>query len=344
MTKHSGDVVAQMSATVIDEKTWRETQPQHSVGEFLAIAAKRSGLSPLQLGRDFMRHARSGRGIEISDYINHQLWDRTLHPDDTADLFVGALTNWPVSHAVNSKTWWAAAEDKFMMQTILAAAGLAMPRTVGVFDRDSARHYPGIARVRTWEALRDLLLGFPPETLFVKTLDGMVGRGALVIEEATDTHLRVSGREPVAWEHVIDTIFGASSYLIQERLENHASLAPFCTGVASVRLPAFISGDRVEAPLAALKIPSGGNVACAYWRKENLVCGIDPQTGGSIGLRAMTAHSPSRFPIIPTSRAFLACNFPSGMRCGRCTKRQCVSLVRSPTSPPTSQSRQTVPC
>jgi hypothetical protein len=121
----------QTSATAIDDKTWNEANAPHSLGEYLAIAAKRSGLSPLHLGRDFMRHAKSGRGIEITDYLNHQLWDKTLHPGDAADLFVGAKTNWPISHSVNSQTWWAATEDKFMMQTILDAAGIPMPCTLG---------------------------------------------------------------------------------------------------------------------------------------------------------------------------------------------------------------------
>ncbi|MGX0901894.1 hypothetical protein ACSSV8_000451 [Roseovarius sp. MBR-79] len=279
MTKHSADLTADTSATAIDHKIWSEGQKPKSVGEFLTFAAKRSGLSPLHLGRDYMRHARSGRGIEITDYVNHQLWDKAMHPGDTADRFVGANTNWPISHSVNSRTWWAATEDKFMMQTILASAGIAMPRTLGVIDLHSARLYPGVTRITTPEALRELVLGHPPASLFAKTLDGMIGRGALVIEAATDTHLTVSGRAPVTWAQAIDTIFGTTCYLIQERIENHASLAPFCSGVPSVRLPAFITGDRVEAPMAALKLPRAGNVTCAYWRKENLACGIDPETG-----------------------------------------------------------------
>lgn len=279
MTKHSAELTAQTSATAIDHKTWTEAHAPRSVGEYLAIAAKRSGLSPLHLGRDYMRHAKSGRGVEITDYVNHQLWDKTLHPGDAADLFVGANTNWPISHSVNSRTWWAATEDKFMMQTILAAAGIPMPRTLGVIDLHSARRYPGTLRITTPEMLRKLVLAHAPGSLFAKTLDGMIGRGALVIEEATDTHLTVTGRAPVAWEQAIDTIFGTTCYLIQQRIENHPSLAPFCTGVPSVRLPAFITGDRVEAPMAAMKLPRAGNVTCAYWRKENLACGIDPATG-----------------------------------------------------------------
>lgn len=279
MTRHTRDMTAQAPATEADDKTWTASNAPRSTGEFIAIAANRSGLSPLHLGRDFMRHAQSGRGIEIADYVNHQLWDKTLHPGAAADLFVGANTNWPVSHSVNSRTWWAAAEDKFMMQTILGAAGIAVPHTLAVIDLTSARRYPGTTRITTPEQFKHLVLAHPPSSLFAKTLDGMIGRGAVVIEDATDTHIKVTGHAPVAWGEAIETIFGTTCYLIQARLENHPDIAPFCTGVPSVRLPAFITGRELEVPMAALKLPRAGNVACAYWRTENLVCGIDPETG-----------------------------------------------------------------
>lgn len=262
-----------------DITEWNEANPKRSHGEMLAIAARRSGLSPLHLGRDFMRHSNSGRGIQMTDYLNHQLWDMDLHPDGAAELFVGATTHWPVCNTVNSKNWWASAEDKVIMQTMLTANGLTMPETLAVVDTYSARHYPGIARIEDADGLRDLVLSHPPASLFAKTLDGMIGRGAVVIEAADDTHVTFTGFNAMTWEQVMHSVFGNSRYLIQKRLENHPSIAPFCSGIASVRLPAFIEGQEVLAPLAALRMPWGGNITCAYWRKDNLACGIDPNTG-----------------------------------------------------------------
>ncbi|WP_212526051.1 sugar-transfer associated ATP-grasp domain-containing protein [Actibacterium sp. MT2.3-13A] len=246
--------------------------------ELLTFAARRSGLSPLALGRDFLRHSRSGRGVEMADYVRHELWNRERHGPDGADRFVGAKTVWPAANTVNPFRWWAAAEDKYVMTLMLAAEGLAQPQTVAVVD-NSARAYPGIPRAATPEALREVVLAHPAGTLFAKTLDGMIGNGAMVIEAADAETITCTGTGPKTYEQFLSQVLDGQAYLIQKRLDNHASLAPFCTGLATIRLPNFIRGTEVYSPVAALKLPSGGNVACAFWRPGNLACGIDPETG-----------------------------------------------------------------
>ncbi|WP_371054470.1 sugar-transfer associated ATP-grasp domain-containing protein [Rhodosalinus sp. K401] len=245
----------------------------------IALAAKLSGQSPLAIGRDIMRHARSGRGIEVSDYLRYQLWDRDLHPGDAADRFVGAATAWPVAHAVNSKSWWSAAEDKFAMSQLLAADGLPQPETVAVIDTASARSYGRVARIETGAALRDVVLSRPAGSLFAKTLDGMVGSGALALGAADASGLEVPGYGRLAYDEVISRVFGDAPYLLQTRLKNHPALAPFCTGLTTVRLPAFVMGRDVAVPMAVMKLATAGNEACAFWRPGNLVCGLDVDTG-----------------------------------------------------------------
>lgn len=256
------------------KRTCGETQ-----GELIALAARQSGRSPLAIGRDIMRHKRSGRGITVVDYVQYQLWDETLHPDNAAEAFVGARTVWPVSHAVNRNSWWSAAEDKFAMSRILAADSLPQPETVAVIDIGSARSYGGVPRIDDAKALRDLVLSRPSRSLFAKVLDGMVGSGALVLGEADDTGLEVPGYGRLGYDEVIARVFGASPYLLQTRLENHPALAPFCTGLTTIRLPAFVVGRDVAVPMAVMKLATAGNEACAFWRPGNLVCGLDVETG-----------------------------------------------------------------
>lgn len=271
------NVQTELSAVEQDMQAFDAAQA-HSRMELLLFAAKRSGLSPLTLARDAMRHRRSGRGIEITDYVRHELWDRARHGPDGADRFVGAKTIWPVANRVNSLRWWAAAEDKFVMTLMLGAEGLPQPETVGVVD-SSARAFPGMAKIATPEALRDLVLAHPAGSLFAKTLDGMVGSGAMVIEAADDETLTCTGAGTKTYAQFLSRVLHGQAYLIQKRLENHPCLAPYCTGLATVRLPIFIRGAEVYSPMAVLKVPSGGNVACAYWRPDNIACGIDPETG-----------------------------------------------------------------
>lgn len=246
--------------------------------QLLTYAARRSGLSPLTLGRDFMRHSRSGRGIDMGDYVRHELWDKDRHGPDGADRYIGASMVWPVSNTVNSKTWFSAAEDKFFMSSMLATDGLPQPETVTVVDT-SARSYPGLTKAETPEALRDAVLAHPAGALFIKMLDGMTGSGAMVIEAADAQTITTTGMDPLPYDRFMTEVLGGRAYMIQKRLDNHADLAPFCTGLATIRLPAFVRGGDISVPMGALKVPTAGNVSCAYWRPGNLVCGIDPETG-----------------------------------------------------------------
>jgi hypothetical protein len=247
--------------------------------ELIAHAVRASGKSAFEIGRDMMRHARSGRGIEPDDYVRYRLWDDAAHAGGGADRFVGARTVWPKAFAVGDKGWWAAAEDKWAMQTLLAADGLPLPESVAVIDRTTARSYPGLARVETVEALRRLVLEHPPGSLFLKVLDGMVGGGVVVIEEADAEGVRPAGGARTSWQAFLESTLGERSYLVQRRAENHAALAPFCTGLTTIRLPTFVEGRDIFVPCAAMKLATGGNLACAFWREGNLACEIDLDTG-----------------------------------------------------------------
>jgi hypothetical protein len=247
--------------------------------DLIAHAARASGKSAPWIGRDILRHARSGRGIEPADYVRYRLWDDAAHPDGAAERFVGARSVWPAVFAVNDRQWWAAAEDKWAMQTLLAAEGLPLPESLAVVDRASARRYPGLTRIETAEALRDLVLAHQPRQLFMKVLDGMVGGGVVTLEAADAAGVTASDGTWHTWQGFLETTLGDRAYLIQKRADNHPALAPFCTGLTTIRLPNFIDGREVFSPCAAMKLATGGNLACAFWRPGNLACELDLSTG-----------------------------------------------------------------
>ena len=279
MTDQAMQATSLLSADARDRQAKADATPTAGFGDHLAFAAKRSGLSPVKLARDFMRHARSGRGIEIEDYVRHQLWDEELHPNGSADLFVGARTIWPAAHSVNDRAWWCAMEDKFVMTAMLSAEGLPQPDTLAVIDTRSARRYPGVERLSTAGALREFVLSQPQGSLFAKTLGGMIGQGAMVIEAADEHTITGSGFDPVSYESFLADVLENRTYILQRRLESHPDLTPYCSGVATIRLPAFIREGEVLAPMASLKVPYGDNIACAFWRPDNIAGGIDPGTG-----------------------------------------------------------------
>jgi hypothetical protein len=156
---------------------------------------------------------------------------------------------------------------------------LPQPDTLAVIDTCSARRYPGVERLSTPGDLREFVLSQPQGSLFAKTLGGMVGQGAMVIEAADDDTITGSGLGRVSYESFLSDVLEHRTYMLQRRLESHPDLAPYCSGIATIRLPAFIREGEVLAPMASLKVPSGDNIACAFWRPENIACGIDPDTG-----------------------------------------------------------------
>ena len=305
-----------MTAEAIDLRSQYDKDRQllrtcesYTYAQLLEIAARRSGLSPLALGRDYMRLARLGHGIEMSDYVGHQLWDAGLHGEGGAERYLGSSAHWPIVNRVNDPGWRHAAEDKLAMRAMFASAGLPQPDTVAMVDA-SARRQPGITKVETPEDLRDVVRAFPDGALFVKPVGGMVGLGAMVIERSDDRALTCSGTEPMTYAEFLGDQARERSYLIQKRLSNHPDLAPYLTGIATIRFPNFVDGAEIHTPHVAMKVTTGGNVTCAYWRPGNLAAEIDLETGRIVRLAKKTGPISESIPDHPETPGLMGLRIP----------------------------------
>ncbi len=248
------------------------------VNELLVIAARRSGKSPIALGREFSRLYNAGTMLSMKDFVRHSLWDTERHGEDGAARFVGSRSVWPISHTVNDKDWFRVPEDKYVMDLMCRAEGIPLPKTVGIVDR-SARSFAGTPKIDTADKLRDLVLSHPQGSLFAKTLGGLIGRGVMVIEDADDTTIKRTGANPVTYEAFLEEVLSEEPYVLQERLDNHEALAPYCTGLTTIRFPNLVRGSEIWQPCVAMKLTTAGNIACAFWRPGNICCEIDHATG-----------------------------------------------------------------
>lgn len=278
----STTVSSAATAFAEDDELFAKTH-KHSNADLLVAAAKMSGRSSVELGRDFLRHRRSGRGIELADYVRHQLWNSDAHGADGAARFIGAKTHWPVVNRVNSVQWNRVAEDKHVMHSLVAAAGLRQPETVAFLDA-SSRIVPGLPKISSTDDLRTLFTAHPAGSLFLKTAGGMIGQGAFVIEAADATSVTCGDREPMSYEGFLGQVIGPHPYLVQKRIENHPAIAPYLTGLATIRFPNFMRAEGPFIPCVAMKLPANGNVTCAYWRPGNLAAEIDIATGRIVRL------------------------------------------------------------
>ena len=183
-----------------------------------------------------------------------------------------------MAHKCCHQGWNSAAEDKVLAGTLLSAGGVPVPETVAVIDR-SPRIFPGIQKISSPDALRDLVMGAGGVNLFGKIVDGMVSFGAFSVQDADQTHITCAGQEPMTYDQFMTEFVGNNSYIVQKRLSNHSDFSAYCSALATVRMVNLLKKDGLHCPIAVIKLPQGDNIADAFWRDGNLACEIDVKSG-----------------------------------------------------------------
>jgi hypothetical protein len=264
------------TAALRDQEAYRAARDAKPA-DLIAYAARKSGLSALRIARDHLRMARSPARINLVEFVRTGLYDPGRFSEAERARFISNDLHWPVAHQCNDTRWSGVAEDKVLAGTILGAGGVPVPRALAVADR-TPRDYPGLPRLDTPQALQAFLAD-QPKPVFAKTVAGMVSFGALRIEAADGHGLTCTGHGTVPYAEFLEGAKWRDAYLLQPALDNHAALAPFATGLATIRMVNLVTADGVRCPAAVLKLPAAGNVADAFWRPGNLACALDPATG-----------------------------------------------------------------
>jgi hypothetical protein len=248
-----------------------------SNAELILAAARASGRSAFQIGREFRALSRGVGKIELFEYVRYGLYDDKRFTSQQKADFIGIAQHWPITFKCSDKSWYAATEDKFLADTILRAHGMAVPETVAVIDQ-GGRSYGLTPKLGDADALAGFLRGaeFP---LFGKVLRGICGFGAFLATGADETHIHLKGRAPVTYAAFLAELGKETAYVVQRVLDNHAQIAPYCSATATVRMVNLVRGGTVSTPNAVIKLPGGDNVIDAFWRPDNLACDIDPATG-----------------------------------------------------------------
>ncbi|MCL3882871.1 sugar-transfer associated ATP-grasp domain-containing protein [Marivita sp. GX14005] len=244
----------------------------------LAAAAKASGRSPLSIAFDFFKLRKTRGRLRFYEYLMYGLYDRDRFSDDDRSRFISAHVHWPTIAPCNDPQWWSVTEDKWLSSSILAAHGIAQPRNAAVYDA-GPRLYPDVPKLHDAAALRDFLTRCDAFPLFAKNLNGMWSAGAVRLSGCTDTHVLIDGRAPVTFDELASDIFSDRSYLIQHCVRPHRFFDGITDSVATVRCLNLIGDEGLQTPFTLLKLPMAGNIADNFWRKGNLLCLLDPESG-----------------------------------------------------------------
>lgn len=265
------------TAFQVDEENYHNAKS----GEFphlLQFAVKKSGRSAFTIAKEFALLQKSYQKINIVEYIRWKLYDSDRYNPAERAAFVSNDLHWPIINKCCDPAWNAVAEDKVIADLVMRESGVPVPETLAVIDR-SIRHYPGVQKLGTPEAVRDMMLAQDGSGMFGKVVGGMVSFGAFAIERADETHVTCVGREPMTYETFLTDFIGNNAYIIQKILTNHIDLDTYCSALATVRMVNLIRDGRIDTVIAVIKLPQGENIADAFWRAGNLACEVDVETG-----------------------------------------------------------------
>lgn len=246
-------------------------------GELMAHAARKSGRSVMKITREFWKLNRGPGKINLTEYVRYGLYDDTRYTPEQKAEFLSNDLHWALVDDTCDRAWDAVTEDKWLSTVVMQAGGLPTPRPLACIDR-TGRTFGATPVLATPEDLRSFLTG-ATMPLFGKVLRGICSIGAFHILDADATHLHLKKDGPVSYEHFLNAMIGEGTYILQPLVENHAMLRAFCTATATVRMANMLRKDGLFTPFAAIKLPSGDNIADAFWRPGNLCADIDPKTG-----------------------------------------------------------------
>lgn len=242
----------------------------------LLQAARDTGLSVDTITADYARLAdRPGR-LLLEEFLRNGLHLPGRFTEVEKEDFITTRLHWPIVTRCCDMSWYGAVDDKWLCQTILAAAGVPVPTTIAVVDR-TQRQFAETPTLRTAADMAAFLATRQGRPFFGKPIRGMGGKGAILCEGIEGTTVHVRGKDPMSADAFFDAL-GQTPYLFQEVLVNHPTLLRLAPHVATVRLSIFVYDDKVTLAFAVLKLPDARNIVDSPLSEGNLVCEIsDPE-------------------------------------------------------------------
>jgi hypothetical protein len=261
--------------------------------ELLTFAARRSGRGVVDIAREAWRLRRGPGRLRLNEYVQFGLYDSARYPAEEKARFLSNLEHWSITRRCCDMTWQAATEDKWLANHILAkGSGVAVPETLAVID-PGLRAYPGTRKIATLDDLRAFVTREARYPLFGKVNRGIIGAGVFQMLSGDAEGVELAGEGRLTLEAFWTGFLGGNSYILQPVVRNHPFFDAFTGSVATVRAVVLVTPTEVRVPVAVLKIPAQGNIADSFWRKGNVACGIDVETG-----RLVTAKTKTPFETV----------------------------------------------
>lgn len=262
-----------------------------TVPEGLAYAAKQSGRSTFDVGKEFWKLSKGQGKITISEYCSYRLFDSEKYSADDKSRFISDGLHWTIAGDCGDTSWFAVAEDKWISAAIVARDNLNSPETLAVIDK-SERTYGGDITIRNADQLRSFLTSQSTLPVFGKMMRGLGSYGSFLITGADETEILFKTNATMPYQTFFDEVVKDGTFLLQKVIENHDFIKKYTPNTATIRMQNTVADEGIVTPFALIKIPSESNIADNYWRSGNIVCNLDLDTG-----EILTAYSGKDFDV-----------------------------------------------
>lgn len=275
----------------------------------LQRAAEDACLSVDDILADYETLAAAPGRLTLEEYLRNDLHRPGRFTEEERRAFLSSRLHWPIVTRCCDMSWYGAVDDKWLCQSLLAASGLPVPKTVAIVDR-TQRLFTGTRTLRTAADLADFLASRQGLPFFAKPIRGMGGQGAILCEEVERGSVQVRGHGRYTADALFDAL-GPAPYLIQDVLVNHAQLQVMSPHLATVRLLVFVYDDMVTLAYAVLKVPAPENIIDSPLAPGNFVCNIADPEGTLLSMVGKTAIGRTVYDLHPyTGAAVLGLALP----------------------------------
>ena len=253
--------------------------------ENLKLVMENHGKSVSDQVFEILRFKRGTGKIDPFEYYMYRLYDDERFTLEEKQSFVGRkmmmrLTKRYFRAAVTDVT-----TDKIVFRETLVRRGVPGPRTHAIYFRKPPKTaYADVELICGKDALSQYLRRRAPYPLFSKPVNQSKSLGTAAVDSydaAADSLALANGRVVALGQYLAEIEnYAKTGYLFQERLVPHPVIEAMCgRRISTARIMVIMEHGAPVVLRASLKIPAGPNQADNFWRTDNVLGGIDVETG-----------------------------------------------------------------
>lgn len=251
---------------------------QPSIATTFGRIRKETRRSPLGVVMEWLPYYRRPRRLRFDEYVYFGLHDSDRYTKEEKARFVSEFENNQLWLRANDVSWVAAAEDKWLMCSILEHHGLPTPKTLAIIGRRN-RDFGSLRTIHSSSDLCDVFAANGDAPLFLKPVKGVASTGVRLLLHVSAEDVTTHDGSQMPTDLLFSEVVEGDDYLVQEVMTNHDVIAKLSSHLATVRCFNFVLDGEVQVASCLMKLCAPDNIADNFWRKGNMLAGIDTHSG-----------------------------------------------------------------